>query len=343
MASAIRSRFALVALSASAAAGLAVSVLPTSSAYADPHLTLQQAKAKVASLQSQADVATEHYNQARLAVQAAQVSAQRAQADVSRQQDNVTREQRALASLAASEYRTGGADQIVTLVTTKDPQAYIEQSTFENQFARSRTQALSAMKTARKRLETLQQTAKAQITAAQSLERQAAENKSKVDDILAEQNRVVDNLTAAARQQYLAAQAAEKAQAQHQAAVASVYRGQASGRAAAALQAAYAQMGKPYVYGGAGPNSFDCSGLTAWAYAAAGVSLPHSAAAQYNYGMHVSYAELQPGDLVFFDEGGYIGHVGIYVGNGNMIDAPHTGSYVGVRALYPGFVGGTRL
>jgi hypothetical protein len=248
-----------------------MSVLPATSAYADPHLTLDQAKAKVADLQSQADVATERYNQARLAVQAAQVSAQRAQADVARQQDNVSREQRALASLAASEYRNGGADQIVALVTTKDPQSFIEQSTFSDQFARSRSQALLSMKTARKRLETLQQTAKAQIAAAQTLEQQAADNKAKVDSILAEQNRVVDNLTAAAKAAYLAQQAAERAAAQAQ--IGESYDGDAAGRARTALQAAYAQIGKPYVYGGAGPSSFDCSGLTAWAYAAAGVSL----------------------------------------------------------------------
>lgn len=110
-----------------------------------------------------------------------------------------------------------------------------------------------------------------------------------------------------------------------------------------ALAAAYSQMGKPYSYGGAGPSSYDCSGLTMWAFARAGVSLPHSAAGQYGYGTHVSRGALQPGDLVFFNEGGGIGHVGIYVGGGSMIDANHTGGWVGVRPLYGGFVGGTRL
>ena len=64
-----------------------------------------------------------------------------------------------------------------------------------------------------------------------------------------------------------------------------------------------------------------------WAFAKAGISLPHSAAGQYGYGTHVSYSQLQPGDLVFFDEGGGIGHVGIYAGNGTMVDAPHTGTH----------------
>lgn len=116
-----------------------------------------------------------------------------------------------------------------------------------------------------------------------------------------------------------------------------------SARSSVALSAAYAETGKPYVYGGAGPSAYDCSGLTMWAFAKAGISLPHSAAGQFGFGTHVSRDQLQPGDLVFFDEGGGIGHVGIYAGNGTMVDAPHSGTTVGVHALYPGFVGGTRL
>ena len=84
------------------------------------------------------------------------------------------------------------------------------------------------------------------------------------------------------------------------------------------------QLGKPYSYGAAGPSSYDCSGLAMAAYASAGVGLPHSAAAQFHYGVPVS--ALVPGDLVFSYSGP--GHVGVYIGNGNMIDSPHAGSYV---------------
>jgi cell wall-associated NlpC family hydrolase len=110
-----------------------------------------------------------------------------------------------------------------------------------------------------------------------------------------------------------------------------------------AIQVAYDQIGKPYEYGAAGPGAFDCSGLTMYSYAAAGIALPHNAQEQYSYGTHVSLSDMLPGDLVFFGGGGYIGHVGIYLGRGLMIDAPHTGSPVGIHALYPGLVGATRL
>lgn len=336
-----RSRFALAAISASAVVGLGLSVLPAAPASAEPSLTLAQANAKLDALQTKAGAATEAYNQARIAVDAAKRNAASAGADVDRQKLAVSREQRALAALAAATYRTGGTDELVTLVTTKDPQVFVDQSTFLDQFARSRSAALLSMKTARKRLTALQQTAKDQVSVAENLERQAARDKSNIDSIIAEQTRVVSNIRAADRQRYQDQLAQQRQQAQRS--VGSTYSGPASGRALAALQEAYRQSGKPYVYGGAGPDVYDCSGLTMWAFAHAGVSLPHSAAAQYNYGMRVSYSDLQPGDMVFFAEGGYIGHVGIYVGGGNMIDAPHSGSYVGVRPLYSGFVGGTRL
>ena len=116
-----------------------------------------------------------------------------------------------------------------------------------------------------------------------------------------------------------------------------------SNAGAAALQYAESKQGDPYVYGAAGPSTFDCSGLVLWAFAQVGVSLPHSAAAQMGYGTPVAQSDLQPGDIVFYDEGGTIGHDGIYVGNGEMIDANHTGGWVGIRPLYSGYAGARRL
>jgi cell wall-associated NlpC family hydrolase len=106
--------------------------------------------------------------------------------------------------------------------------------------------------------------------------------------------------------------------------------------AGAAVQAAMAQLGKPYQWAGAGPDSFDCSGLTMWAWRAGGVGLSHSAAAQYSETAHVSLADIQPGDLVFY--GSPISHVGIYVGGGQMIHAPHTGDVVRYASIDHGGV-----
>jgi cell wall-associated NlpC family hydrolase len=99
-----------------------------------------------------------------------------------------------------------------------------------------------------------------------------------------------------------------------------------------AVEEARRQLGKPYRYGGSGPDSFDCSGLTAWAWGHAGHSLPHSAAAQYNATTRVAVGNIQPGDLVFF--GSDIHHVGIYVGGGQMIEASHSGTPVRYASIY---------
>src|SRR5262249_1784380 len=103
-------------------------------------------------------------------------------------------------------------------------------------------------------------------------------------------------------------------------------------------------LGTPDGGGGASPGRFDCAGLVMYVYAQLGVSLPHSSYAQYSAGVPVSYNDLQPGDLVFFDG---LGHVGIYVGGGNFIHAPHTGDVVKISSMtgwYAStFVGGRRI
>jgi cell wall-associated NlpC family hydrolase len=105
-----------------------------------------------------------------------------------------------------------------------------------------------------------------------------------------------------------------------------------SAGAAAAVAEARRQLGKPYSYGAAGPNSFDCSGLTMWSWRAGGVGLPHSAESQYSATRHVALGDIAPGDLLFY--GSPIHHVGIYVGNGTMIEAPHSGTVVRYASIY---------
>lgn len=103
--------------------------------------------------------------------------------------------------------------------------------------------------------------------------------------------------------------------------------GTVSGDASSVVAYATSKVGSPYVYGAAGPNSFDCSGLTSWAYAQIGVSLPRTTYSQIGVGREVGWSELQPGDLVFFSTGGWCSHVGMYVGGGMMVHAgtPSTG------------------
>ena len=99
-----------------------------------------------------------------------------------------------------------------------------------------------------------------------------------------------------------------------------------NGTAQVAVDTALAQLGDPYVWAGSGPDVFDCSGLTQYAYAAAGISLPHSSSMQSTMGSYVPKDQLQPGDLIFFYSP--VGHVGMYIGDGQMVHAPQPGETV---------------
>ena len=114
-----------------------------------------------------------------------------------------------------------------------------------------------------------------------------------------------------------------------------------TGAASVAVRAAEAQLNKPYLFAASGPDSFDCSGLTMFAWGQAGVSMAHFAATQYTEFPHVPIGQLAPGDLVFY--GSPIHHVGMFVGNGTMIEAPHTGAFVRYSSIYRSdFVGASR-
>jgi cell wall-associated NlpC family hydrolase len=101
-----------------------------------------------------------------------------------------------------------------------------------------------------------------------------------------------------------------------------------------AVSIAMQYIGVPYVWGGSTPGGFDCSGLVMYVFAQMGISLPHSTYSQINYGTPVAYSDLEPGDLVFFDN---VGHVGIYIGGGEFVDAPYTGAYVRVDSMTSGW------
>lgn len=109
-----------------------------------------------------------------------------------------------------------------------------------------------------------------------------------------------------------------------------------------AVDAAMSKRGSPYVYGDEGPNSFDCSGLTSWAYNQAGVSIPRSSRSQSTHGTPVSQSQLAPGDLVFFYNP--VSHVGMYIGNGQMVHAPQSGDVVKVASvMWDDYVGARRV
>jgi cell wall-associated NlpC family hydrolase len=320
-----------------------LSVLPGSSS-ADPKPTLAQVEARVNALNNKVDLAVEQYSQARLALAEASRRAAVAQARVKAAQAQLDVIKHQMGSVAAAAYRSGGADQFVQLVSNSTPQTFLDRAASLDRIAVGQQAQLAAAATARHRLATVQAEAAQEKAAQDAVATTMAKQKSTIENALAQQQRLLSSLKADQLRQLRAAQRAAAASARASRSRSfdvPTYNGPASGRAAVAVQAAYNELGKPYSWGASGPNSFDCSGLTMWSWGKAGVSLPHSAEAQYSSGPHVSQADIQPGDLTFY--GSPIHHVGIYIGNGNMISAPHSGDVVKIQpAFRSDYVGAAR-
>ncbi|MDE3086376.1 MAG: C40 family peptidase [Acidobacteriota bacterium] len=188
--------------------------------------------------------------------------------------------------------------------------------------------------------------------------------KGQVATLVAQQQQAQQQLAAAVYAQQVAAQQAAAAAAAAQRAAAAAHPAGGGGGggggpvsanvpvapgAQSAVQAAESQLGVPYVWGGESPRGspdpgFDCSGLTQWSWGQAGVGLPRTAQEQYDAIPHVPMSALQPGDLVFWNDGTTsVQHVGMYVGNGDVIDAPQTGENVQIQPIwYNGLVGAGR-
>jgi cell wall-associated NlpC family hydrolase len=316
--------------------------VPASGALADPHISPAAARRELDRLDAQVDAAVESYDQARIQLAAAQRTAAAVQARVARAEARLRVLRKAMGGIASAAYQSGGIDSFVTLMTSADPQTFLDQATTLDQIARDQAGQLRELRGAAHRLKAEQDAARQAVEATRTVERRLASIKRDVEAKLARQQTLLDIVETRAARAARAARLAALAASRASRSSGRAYHGSASGRAKVAVAEAYRQLGKPYRWGASGPSSFDCSGLTMWAWGHAGVSLPHSSRAQYSQGRHVSYGELQPGDLVFF--GHPIHHVGIYVGGGQYIAAPHTGDVVGFRSMSRGdYAGATRL
>jgi cell wall-associated NlpC family hydrolase len=313
---------------------------------------IEAARRELVALEHRMDDAIEDYDLAKVQLAAAKRKAAAAQGRVQRTQAKLATLQAAIGELAAAAYRNGGADPLVQLVNAGSPEGYLDTTTSLEQIARGQDQQLRAIKNTRRDMRDQETAARQLLAEAARLEKHVTSVRADIEADVERAERLLGILeTKEARRVRLEAEARARAAALRREAAArasrsrravATYSGPASGRAAVAVRAAYEQLGKPYRWGAAGPNAFDCSGLMMWSWGKAGVSLPHSSRAQYGMGMHVSQSELRPGDLVFF--GHPIHHVGMYVGGGQYIHAPHTGDVVRIASIYRGgWAGATRI
>lgn len=318
--------------------------LVTGPAAADPKPTLAQVQRQVDVLNHQAEQAAERYNTARVDLTETSRRLKAVRSRFDRQQQRFDAMRQLVGRIAAATYKSGSVDSSLALLLSEDPTAFLRQAADLTQLSARQSEMLREMATARLRLAQDRRAVRQERAKAAALKADLATERRTVEAKLAKARRLLGSLEAEQRARLEAARRAavdRAVDARQSAARASrdardgtfpTYDGPASGRAAEAVQAAYAQLGDPYVWGADGPDSFDCSGLTMYAWRAAGVSLPHSSSAQYSAVPHVSVKDLQPGDLVFYYSP--ISHVAIYVGGGKVIDAPYPGRSVHITDLY---------
>ena len=335
-------RWSVRALSVGLVVAGVTAILP-GTGQAEPQPSLAEVQRRVAALNLKADGIVEQYAESRIALGEASRKAAVAQARVVKAQRELAAVRSSMAAVAAAAYRSGGTDAFVQLVSTSTPQTFLDRASALDRIAKSQSAQLAAAATARHRLDVAGREAARQRAAQQAVSAELGEYKRQIESVLAEQQRLLSSLRADERRRLEAQRraAAERASRSRVVEDTPTYTGPASGRAAIAVREAYRKLGSPYQWAAAGPDRFDCSGLTMWVWGKAGVSLPHSSKAQYAGGRKVSRGDLQPGDLVYY--GSPIHHVGIYVGGGRMISAPQTGDVVKLQnAFRSDYVGATR-
>lgn len=312
-----RTRSVLVAL-CTAAVG-AATVLPVSPLHAEPSADLEDVQRRVQNLHHEAEQAAERYNDARVLRERVMRRLGALEKRVRAQQDELEAKQHAVGALAADTYRNGGFGSEMQLIFADNPRDFLDQATALQQVSRQQSQALRGVVEARRQLAADQRLLAAQQAELAKLRKKLATEKAAVEKRLDKAEEVLGTLEA---EQQAKLEAQRQAAAERAARAANrAYTGPASGRARAAVEYAYDQLGEPYQWGAAGPSAWDCSGLTMMAWRQAGVSLSHSSSMQYEETRRVSSSDLQPGDLVFFYQP--ISHVGIYIGDGQMIHAPN--------------------
>jgi cell wall-associated NlpC family hydrolase len=310
----------LTALTGTCAA-LTVAVVPMNPASAKP--SLDEVKQQVDRLYQQAEVASERYNDARILRDNLQQDLASVQADEAAQKAVVDKFESAVDGAIAAQYEGQALSATGQMAITKDPGSFLNQLNTLSAYNDVQSDTLASYDRAQEALGIRHDAVAERTAELADVTKRLQQDKSEVEAKLAEAKATLAKLQDDQMKAYLASLNAGQ-----NVAVPDV---SASGRAGLAIRYAMAQLGDPYVWGAAGPNSFDCSGLTMMAFAAAGIALPHSSRAQSTMGRAVSVSDLQPGDLVFYYSP--VSHVAMYIGGGKIIHAPHSGANVEIADL----------
>jgi peptidoglycan DL-endopeptidase CwlO len=285
---------------------------------AKPQPNLNQLVAQAKALQHQIDQLSEQYDGLRVRLTSAQSTEKIATQTQARDSKQLVTSQARVAQVAAASYEQGGFDPTMQLASSSDPQTFLDRESIMNHLQTVNSEVVSTLRTAEAAAQRARETSIQQESQVAKLESQIGQKRNQIEG-------KVTQIESSAYSQALSV-------ANRTGTFPSIDIPGPNTVGAEALRYALSKQGDPYVWGASGPDQFDCSGLVMWAYQQVGISLPHYTGDQYNSGEHVSQDQLEPGDLVFFYPD--ISHVGMYIGDGMMVDAPDEGETVKVEQVY---------
>ncbi len=335
---------------------LLLSLALISSALASPVTSkkaqLAKVQARLQTVYQQADVAVEKYNQATSQLGTIQDQIKRNEHLLKVAEYNLDVANKQLTARALDIYKTRDVGVVDVLFSASNFDDLVTQLDLMERLGNSDVDTVHSISGYRLEIKDRRVKLDADKKAATRLVAQAAQHKAEVEGLQGKLEQMTAGIRADIKR--LQEQAAARAQAAAQAAAAaqSSAAGTAGGGGgggvvdpggsghSSVVSIAQRYLGVPYVYGGASPSGFDCSGLTMYCYAQVGIGLSHGATDQQHASTPVPLSALQPGDLVFFGSASYSHHVGIYVGGGSMIHAPHTGAVVSYGSISGAWIGG---
>ncbi|MDQ1658367.1 MAG: peptidoglycan DL-endopeptidase CwlO [Cryptosporangiaceae bacterium] len=318
----LSARRGLAAVSLSIAGAVALVVIPSAGpANAEP--SLAESQRNLANIGVKLDAINEQFNTANAKLAASKARQSKLLADLKPFQAKADEYQRRVSALGAESYRQGRPSMLTALLGGTSPDQVVGQLSMLDQVSADKASAIKALKDAEKPVAATKKKLDDEIKVEAAQQKEKADSKKELEAELKKWQGINAGLKGRASRASTSTKSSSGG--------VPTYNGPVSGSAGAVVSFAKAQLGKPYVFGAAGPNSFDCSGLTLAAWARAGVSMSHSAHLQYSAFPHVSRANALPGDLMFFY--GDRHHVGIFIGGNEMIHAPTQGEPVQVADI----------
>jgi cell wall-associated NlpC family hydrolase len=284
--------------------------------------TIKQVQSQVNSLQGKVDKIGQEYDAAGQQLSTARSQLDQVTKQANKAQQQYTQASATLAAVAVAQYENSGQMSIVGLLTSGNPDEVLSQASLVLQVENTHNEQAQQLLTMAQELSTIKAQRQRTEQGVEQLTSQYSAQRKSMTTLLDKQTSLLGSLTS---QQQAEVESEEVGGTSSEAVTSQTYTGPTGTQADEAVAFAYDQLGKPYVYGASGPDSYDCSGLAQAAWADADVSIPRTTYEEWADLPHIPMSDLEVGDLILYNGES---HVAIYVGDGYIIDAPHTGASV---------------